>query len=572
MTPVVTVAASIRGGVVLVPRARDDRFAVASAVRALGLEPHLEAGRVHVDPSGAARLLAGVDGIDLHWDDDAREHVEGRLRAASGRAVVAEALSALNGGGVTTAREMLADVELVEGLDGHQVVNVAAMTVPGGHGLCLFDEQGAGKTVSVVAAFDVLAQRDEVDFMLVLAPKSMLAEWKRDIDRFTPVYRVAVYAGSAAERRDVLGSRSDVLVANYEAAVNAAGPLGAAVARHGRRGLLVVDESFHVKNAATSRSQATLGLRRRMGRTYVLCGTPAPNRADDVVAQVSLVDFGLTFDGVAVPEDRDQAVPVVRAALEASPLHRRNLKADVLPDLPGRDFTRVPVTLAPRQRALYDAAERDLVNELRHVGDREFAASLTTWSARRSALLRLCSNPAGVIDDYDEQPAKLVALDGIVDRYVKSGDEKLVVWSFFTASLAAIADRYRELGAVRYDGSVTAVEDRARAVRAFQEDRSTRIFVANPAAAGAGLTLHAARLAVYESLSNQAAHYLQSLDRIHRRGQERDVEYFFLVADDTLESAEYERLARKHAAARDLLGDEDPVPVTRERLLTDLLR
>lgn len=572
VTKVVTVSASLRGGVVLVPRTRADRFAVASAVRSLGLEPYLEAGRIHLDTIGATRLLDGVEGIDLRWDDDARDHVGGRIRATAGRVVVAEAMRSLDEGGVTVAREMLADVDLLAALDNHQVVNVAAMTTPRGHGLCLFDEQGAGKTVSVVAAFDVLAQRDEADFMLVLAPKPMLAEWKRHIDRFTPVYRVAVYAGSHAERRYAISLRPDVVVANYEAAVNDAGPLTAAVARHGHRGVLVVDESFHVKNAATSGSQATLRLRRRMGRTYVLCGTPAPNRADDVVAQVSLVDFGLTFDGVTVPEDREQAVPVVRAALEASPLHRRNLKVDVLPDLAEREYTRISLGLAPRQRALYDAAELDLVDELRHVGDREFAASLTTWSARRSALLRLCSNPAGLVDGYDEEPAKLVALDRIIERFVRNGDEKLVVWSFFTASLAAIAARYADLGAVRYDGSVTSVDDRARAVRAFQEDTETRIFVANPAAAGAGLTLHAARLAVYESLSNQAAHYLQSLDRIHRRGQLRDVEYFFLVADDTLESAEYDRLSRKHAAARDLLGDEDPVPVTRERLPADLVR
>lgn len=572
MTPVVTVGASLGGGVVLVPRVRNDRFAVVSAVRSLGLVPRLEAGRVHLDAAESAALLDGLDGFDLRWDRNARDHIEGRLRAAAGRAAVAEAVRALDKGGVELARAMLSDAQLVAGLDDHQVVNVAAMTVSNGHGLCLFDEQGSGKTVCVIAAFDVLAQRDAADFMLILAPKSMLGEWKHDIDRLTAVYRVAVYAGTNAEKRAALESRPDVLVANYEAAINDAGRLGAVAARHGHRGVLVVDESFNLKNAATLRTQAALQLRRRMGRTFVLCGTPAPNRADDVVAQVGLVDFGLTFEGVIVPDDRLNAVPVVRAALDTSPLYRRSLKADVLHNLPDRTFTRIPVSLAPRQRALYDAAERDLIDELHHLGDREFAGSLTTWAARRAALLRLCSNPSGVLDDFDEQPTKLAALDRIIERFVCEQGEKLVVWSFFTASLSTIVDRYEHLGVVRYDGTVTSVANRARAVRAFQEDPATRLFVANPAAAGAGLTLHAARFAVYESLSNQAAHYLQSLDRIHRRGQERAVEYFFLVAEDTLESAEYERLAMKHVSARDLLGDDDPLPVSRERLLTDLVR
>jgi SNF2 family DNA or RNA helicase len=110
---------------------------------------------------------------------------------------------------------------------------------------------------------------------------------------------------------------------------------------------------------------------------------------------------------------------------------------------------------------------------------------------------------------------------------------------------------------------------RREAVRRFQEDDETMLFVGNPAAAGAGLTLHRARLAVYESMSNQAAHYLQSLDRIHRRGQTREVEYFVLLCDQSLEVREYERLTSKERAAQDLLGDNVVEPVTRQTMLAE---
>jgi SNF2 family DNA or RNA helicase len=116
---------------------------------------------------------------------------------------------------------------------------------------------------------------------------------------------------------------------------------------------------------------------------------------------------------------------------------------------------------------------------------------------------------------------------------------------------------------------VDDVAVRREAIRRFQEDDSTMLFVGNPAAAGAGLTLHRARLAVYESMSNQAAHYLQSLDRIHRRGQTRDVEYFVLLCDQSLEVHEYERLTSKERAAQDLLGDNVVEPVTRETMLAE---
>src|SRR5207237_10393340 len=133
--------------------------------------------------------------------------------------------------------------------------------------------------------------------------------------------------------------------------------------------------------------------------------------------------------------------------------------------------------------------------------------------------------------------------------------EKVVLWSFYTASIDAIIGRFSRFNPVRYDGTVANVADRGDAVRRFQEDNATMLFVANPAAAGAGLTLHRARVAVYDSMSNQAAHYLQSLDRIHRRGQERDVEYLILLIEDSVEMAEYERLLRKERAAQLLLGD-----------------
>jgi SNF2 family DNA or RNA helicase len=124
---------------------------------------------------------------------------------------------------------------------------------------------------------------------------------------------------------------------------------------------------------------------------------------------------------------------------------------------------------------------------------------------------------------------------------------------------------------VRIDGSVSDVAVRREAIRSFQEDDGIRIFLGNPAAAGAGLTLHRSRVAIYESMSNQAAHFMQSLDRIHRRGQERDVEYVVLLCRGTLEETEYQRLLDKTDAQADVLGDPTPVRPTRQVLLDELV-
>ena len=165
---------------------------------------------------------------------------------------------------------------------------------------------------------------------------------------------------------------------------------------------------------------------------------------------------------------------------------------------------------------------------------------------------------------------RLEALDRLLEELIDVRGEKVVLWSFYRASLEAIATRYARYGISRIEGDVDVAGLRD-AVRRFQEDDGTMLFVGNPAAGGAGITLHRGRVAVYESLSNQAAHYLQSLDRVHRRGQDRPVEYLTLICGGTIEEREYARLVDKADAQADLLGDPPRDAPTREMVLDELL-
>lgn len=519
-----------------------------------------------LDPDEALSL-----GVDL--DASAGRALEVRRRVAERHGEYRDHVASLKAGGVQVAMaELLArptgqDLGV---LDDHQIVNVAALTAPEGYGMLLFDEQGAGKTVSVIYAFDRLVDLNLIDFMVVVAPKSMVGEWANAIGEFMgDQYRVEIIEGPTHERARRIDSGADVVVLNYEAVPSVRDRLILRLRRNPNRALLVVDESFAVKNPQARRSQELASVRDWFGRTWLLCGTPAPNTAHDIVAQVTLVDFGETFDGVIIPKDRADAVPVVRQALDSRAIYLRNLKADVLPHLPTRTFTRVTVPLAPVQAEIYRAALGELIADVEALDDKEFLKQLATYLARRMALLRIASNPGGAFPAYGEVPGKLKALDALVEKLVERQGEKLVVWSCFTYSLEAIVQRFARFGTVRYDGS-TSIGERREAVRRFQSDPDTRIFVANAGAGGAGLTLHAARYAVYESLTNQAAQYLQSLDRIHRRGQMRKVEYFLLLAEGTLEASEFDNLVLKEDRARDLLGDVVPKPLTRTQFLDEL--
>jgi SNF2 family DNA or RNA helicase len=547
------------------------------------LRQRLGYSAVRRDGSGVAVAAREVtwlldDGVaerlGVQLDAGARRALEVRRRASSVHNQYHSYVRHLCVEGIGEARAQLAarpsrqDLSL---LDDHQVVNVAAMTDADGYGMSLFDEQGAGKTVSVIYAFDRLVDLNVHDWMVVVAPKSMVGEWANAVQEFMgDRYRIETVSGTAGERQQALESGADIFVMNYEAVATVSDALIRRLRRHPDRAVLVVDESFNVKNPQARRTRDLGAVRDWFGRTWLLCGTPAPNTANDIVAQINMVDFGQTFAGVQIPKDRAAAVPVVKQALDERAIYLRNLKADVLPDLPAKTFTHVLVPFSPIQSQLYDGALGSLIADIEAIDDEQFLRNLTNFLSRRMALLRIASNPAGIFANYTELPGKLMALDDLLERLVNRSGEKVVIWSCFTASLDVIVQRYQRYGAVRYDGTVTSIEERRETVRRFQSDPATQIFVANPAAAGAGLTLHAARYAVYESFTNQAAHYLQSLDRIHRRGQARDVEYFILLGENSIEPQEFDRLALKETRARDLLGDIIDEPVTRERFLDEL--
>jgi SNF2 family DNA or RNA helicase len=514
------------------------------------------------------KLLTATPGP--RWSPAARRLVDNRSTVAEAIDTVHTEFERIRADGPRVARQAVSDGALTGQLDDHQAVNVALLTAPGSWGGCVFDEQGTGKTVTMIAAFDVLVERGLTDTLLVVAPKSMVAEWCSEFARFTgDLYKVVVAEGDRRSKAAALYRGADVVVVNYETLV----ALEDDFVRLARRTRLTiaVDESFNVKNPDASRTRAAARVREWCTHAFVLCGTPAPNAAADVVAQFDLVDFGRTFHGLRLDKDRTVAASQVAARLAERGLFVRNVKGVVLPDLPSRSFTEIEVELAPLQQAAYDAALRDLIIDLQTTDDETYARQIQSFLERRAALLRICADPSPVIPGYTETPAKIDALDELLHHLVTEQGEKVIVWSFYRSSLERIAERYSHLGLVRIDGSVTDSAARRHAVRAFQEDPDVRLFLGNPAAAGAGLTLHAARYAVYESLSNQAAHYLQSLDRIHRRGQGREVRYVTLVARGTVEEVEYARLRAKADAQADLLGDPPNVVPTRTVMLAELL-
>lgn len=456
----------------------------------------------------------------------------------------------------------------MEILDPAQASAVAAMTVPDILGLCLFDEQGSGKTVMSIAAFDVLRKNNTVDGMIVVCPKSMVSEWPKDIQRFTGNrYNTVLAEGDKRQKYETALKDFDVLVTNYEGVDVMLTSLVAATST--KKFLLVIDESYYLKNGDSIRSENVGELRAHCTRCFVLCGTPAPNSAHDLVNQFDLADLGNTFGGFTKAKDPVNDWDKISELVDTKGLFIRRLKPEILQHVPEKNFHVLRVELKGKQALMYNEARSKLELELRTLSNETFKRKLATYFQRRAVLLQICACPGAIDPTLSETPSKYIALDDLLERLIAQG-RKVIVWSFFTQSIDEMMERYRRFKPVRVDGSVTTT-NRKSAVKLFQEDPGTMLFLGNPAAAGAGITLHASYDAVYVSYSNQAAHYLQSLDRIHRRGQVSDeVNYYLMVCKGTVEETEILRLRGKEVRQHNLLGDHIPWPTSLDDALNEL--
>lgn len=454
-------------------------------------------------------------------------------------------------------------------LDPPQAVAVSALTTSGLLGGCLFDEQGSGKTIMAIAAYDTLRDKGLVGSMIVVCPKSMLEEWRNDIERFLfNKYKVIVGAGTPHERHSMALEPFDVLVLNYESVEE----LRVVLAGRAEtlKYLLVIDESFYLKNANAVRSEAVGKLRDHCERCFVLCGTPAPNNAYDLINQFDLADLGFTFSSFRKTRDLVADRDAISTLIDARGMYIRRLKTEILSNVPDKNFHIINVKLSGRQALLYDEARSSLELELKSFDNVTFKKSLATYFQKRLALLQICASPNSIDGMSSDDPVKLTALDKLLESLISKG-RKVIVWSFFRSNLDELSNRYKHYNPVRIDGSINSSTARREAVSSFQNDLTVKLFIGNPAAAGAGITLHASYDAVYVSYSNQAAHYLQSLDRIHRRGQvAAEVNYYLITCEGTIEETEVKRLRQKELEQHSILGDTISWPTSLDEALDEL--
>ena len=139
---------------------------------------------------------------------------------------------------------------------------------------------------------------------------------------------------------------------------------------------------------------------------------------------------------------------------------------------------------------------RNLAVWIKSLSGDDVLAEAENILARLVRLAQLASNPRLLDAGYSETPAKFLALDELLRSYLADPTEKAIVWTSFVGNISALLRRFERYKPVALHGEMNSA-NRNASVRAFKNNASVRLMIANPAAAREGLTLTQARTAIY---------------------------------------------------------------------------
>jgi SNF2 family DNA or RNA helicase len=242
--------------------------------------------------------------------------------------------------------------------------------------------------------------------------------------------------------------------------------------------------------------------------------------------------------------------------------------------LPTPKRTPVPLPMAPGQERLYRLLTDEFVRQADAGLDVMNRQALRNIGRSVMRLLQVVSNPALVVEQLSGAHASVLAdvlADGDSPKLAYACDrarelavhEKVLIWSTFRQNVEVIADRLRDVGAVFIHGGVGPgdeddLERREGRIKAFKEQDDVRVLVANPATAAEGISLHnICQVAIYVDRTYNAAHYMQSEDRIVRLGLKPGVvpRMEILECVNSIDERVHERLRQKINAMSEALND-----------------
>ncbi len=451
-----------------------------------------------------------------------------------------------------------------------------------GLGACLADDMGLGKTVQILS---LLLLKDGGLFekrpSLLVVPASLLKNWQREADKFTPSLNLLLLHPSELKNSSLTEIEEapheglqeiDLVVTTYSMVTK----IKWLTKVHWET--VILDEAQAIKNSGTQQTKAvkTLNARSRIGLT----GTPIENRLSDLWSLFDFLNPGLLGSPT---EFKDFVTHLQTASNRFEPLRKltspyilRRMKTDpkVIADLPDKIESTVYCSLTAAQSQSYQSVVDELKQTL------EVVDAKNRRGVVLKALLNLkqiCNHPdqySGIGEYASSESGKFQRLREICEE-LSSRQEKVLVFTQFKGIIPKLESLLEEVfacsGLTLHGG--TAIKARASLVEQFQNPDGPPFFIISLRAGGTGLTLTEASHVIHFDRWWNPAVENQATDRAFRIGQKKNVIVHKFVTRGTVEEKIDEIIASKQKLALEILttGEEHSLTEMSNEELLDLI-
>ena len=393
---------------------------------------------------------------------------------------------------------------------------------------------GTGKTLVGLYRILDLLKSGAIEDALIVAPKSALGAWERDMELFNDLDRDILKSGITLINYDKVW-RGDKKSPYYK-----------------KYGCIILDEAHLIKNRTSRRSKFLLHIATMSDYRYILTGTPISNGAlHDIWSLYTFLDgyiergypYSRIFGGAyRVFQDRYCILNMYHKP--SSYIHVRELQ-EIINEYSYRvkkvDCLDLPDKL-PDEIIKVDQAEKTLYKKLAtESAILEYEILAENPLSRLVKLRQLCSGhiklESGEILEVKNE--KLSILQELLEGY--EDDKKIVIFAEFKYSIKKIAELLKKM---KIKHIVLDGDQKDKTIwRKFQTDKSIRVIVCQYQTASAGIDLFASDTIIYYEPTLRSNTLEQSRDRIHRTGQKNKCSYIHLLTKGTVEVDIYRALA-----------------------------
>ena len=479
---------------------------------------------------------------------------------------------------------------------------------------CNFSVPGAGKTSVVYGAFAYLSNlaptdKKYVDKLLIISPLSAFGPWELEYEECfgeKPSTKRLNGTVSVEEKKQYLYSLNPakITLLSYASVPKLTEEL--IYFLRNNKVMVVLDEAHKIKNTNGGiTASGVLDIAAYCSSRVVLTGTPAPNGYEDLYNLYKFIwptKKVIPFEVYQLKDmskaSEDSRVETLLHAIE--PFFIRVKKSD-LGITPATENAPIIVPMGESQRRIYDIIEKKYMSDIVSNKDSRFKQDLV--KARLIRMMQAATNPAllsvplkkfadyggfdaDIVGEDDilirdilqytsnEVPAKFVKAKEIIEKIISEGG-KVIVWAIYVKNILDFEEYLKSQGidcrtlygatpVATGDEDEDTVETREKIIADFhRKDSSFSVIIANPFAVSESISLHkVCHNAIYIERSFNAAHFIQSKDRIHRYGLKPGTQtnYYYLLSENSIDEVIHDRLIAKETRLREII-ESMPIPL-----------